>query len=40
MVDQAKVRRESMRWNMISTLNKNRPYTMHEVRLGEIVQAL
>ncbi len=40
MVDQAKIRRESMRWNMISALNKNRPYTMHEARLGEIVQAL
>ncbi|MBP9800645.1 MAG: hypothetical protein KBD39_11080 [Sterolibacterium sp.] len=40
MIDHGKQRRESMRWNMLSTLNKNRPYTLHEARLGEIVQAL
>ena len=40
MVDHAKIRRESMRWNMLSALNKNRPYTLHEARLGEIILAL
>ena len=30
MPDMAKIRREGMRWNLISTLNKFRPYTTAE----------
>ena len=30
MVDHSKVRRESMRWNLLNTLNKARPYTSNE----------
>lgn len=40
MVDQAKVRRESMRWNLISTLNKARPYTSHEQFLLDVMRAI
>lgn len=30
MVDHIKIRRESMRWNLISTLDKARPHTSNE----------
>lgn len=40
MVDMAKIRREGMRWNLISTLNKFRPYTTPEHRIGEVMQAI
>lgn len=30
MVDMLRVRRESMRWNLMVTLNKARPYTSNE----------
>ena len=37
MLDMEKNRRESMRWNMIRTLNWNRPYTMPESRILEVI---
>ncbi len=40
MVDQAKVRRESMRWNLLNTLNKARPYTSNEQFLLEVMRAI
>lgn len=40
MVDHAKVRRESMRWNLINTLNKARPYTSNEQFLLEVMRAI
>lgn len=40
MVDIVKIRRESMRWNLINTLNKMRPYQTHERQLLEIMQAI
>ena len=40
MVDQAKVRRESMRWNILNTLNKARPYTSNEQFLLEVMRAI
>lgn len=40
MADHAKIRRESMRWNLINTLNKFRPYTTAEQRLTEVMQAI
>lgn len=40
MPDLARIRRESMRWNLINTLNKFRPYTTHEARVVEVMQAI
>lgn len=40
MVDMSKIRREGMRWNLINTLNKFRPYTTPEQRLTEVMQAI
>lgn len=40
MLDQAKSRREAMRWNLISVLNKARPYTTHEQFLLEVIRAV
>ena len=38
--DLAKIRREGMRWNLISTLNKFRPYTTSEQRIAEVMLAI
>lgn len=40
MADLAKIRREGMRWNLINTLNKFRPYTTNEQRLTEVMVAI
>ena len=40
MADLEKVRRESMRWNLISTLNKARPYPSTEQFLLEIMRSI
>lgn len=40
MPDMAKIRRESMRWNLINTLNKFRPYTTPEQRVFEVMTAI
>lgn len=40
MVDHARVRRESMRWNLINTLDKARPHTTSEVFLLEVMRAI
>jgi hypothetical protein len=40
MTDIAKVRRESMRWNLIATLNKSRPYTTNEQFLLDVMRAI
>ncbi|WP_432719861.1 hypothetical protein R0381_003636 [Jeongeupia wiesaeckerbachi] len=40
MADITKVRRESMRWNLINTLNKARPYTSSEQFLLEVMHAI
>jgi len=40
MVDHAKVRRESMRWNLINTLDKARPHTSNEQFLLQVMQAI
>lgn len=40
MADLAKIRREGMRWNLINTLNKFRPYTTPEQRVTEVMQAI
>jgi len=40
MPDLAKIRREGMRWNLVNTLNKFRPYTTPEQRLTEVMQAI
>lgn len=40
MVDLAKVRRESMRWNLIQTLDKMRPHTSSEQYLLSIMHAI
>ena len=40
MVDHVKVRRESMRWNLLNTLNKARPYTSNEQFLLEVMRAI
>ncbi len=40
MSDMAKIRREGMRWNLINTLNKFRPYTTPEQRITEVMQAI
>ncbi|MDR2261566.1 MAG: hypothetical protein LBE06_11705 [Azoarcus sp.] len=40
MDDVEKVRRESMRWNILNVLNKNRPHLMSEVFLLDIIRAI
>ena len=40
MIDHAKVRRESMRWNLINTLDKARPHTSSELFLLQVMQAI
>jgi len=40
MIDHAKVRRESMRWNLINTLDKARPHTSNEQFLLQVMQAI
>ncbi|WP_374495369.1 hypothetical protein [Zoogloea sp.] len=39
-IDQAKVRREGMRWNILNTLDKARPYTTNEQFLGDVLRAI
>ena len=39
-VDQKKVRRESMRWNLINTLDKSRPHTSSEQFLLDVMRAI
>ncbi len=39
-VDQDKVRRESLRWNILCMLNKARPYTTNEVRIVDTMRVL
>jgi len=39
-VDIARARRESMRWNLINTLDKARPHTSSEQFLLEVMQAI
>ena len=39
-VDQQKVRREGMRWNILNTLDKARPYTTNESFLGDVLRAI
>lgn len=39
-VDIARTRRESMRWNLINTLDKARPHTSNEQFLLEVMQAI
>lgn len=40
MADQLKTRRESMRWDIISTLNKARPYSYDEQSLRGILRVI
>ncbi len=40
MVDHSKVRRESMRWNLINTLDKARPHTSSEQFLLDVMRAI
>jgi hypothetical protein len=40
MPDLERIRREGMRWNIISAMNKNRPYVTGEHFLLEIMQAI
>lgn len=40
MVDQKKIRREGMRWNLINTLDKARPHTSSETFLLEVMRAI
>jgi hypothetical protein len=40
MVDLAKIRREGMRWNLVNTLNKARPYSANESFLLEVMRAI
>lgn len=40
MVDTTKVRRESMRWELLRTLDKGRPHTSSDVFLLDIMQAI
>lgn len=39
-VDMDKVRRESIRWTILLTLNKGRPFPLHEERVLDVVQAI
>ena len=38
MADHAKIRRESMRWNLILTLNRARPHTTNERFLLDVMR--
>jgi hypothetical protein len=40
MTDLVKIRRESMRWNLINTLDKARPHTSNEQFLLEVMRAI
>ncbi len=40
MTDIQRARRESLRWNLINTLNKARPYTTHESFLHDVMQRI
>lgn len=40
MVDLAKVRRESMRWNLINAINKARPYVSSGEFLLDVMRAI
>ena len=40
MPDLVRLRRESMRWNIINTLNMMRPYQTHERQMLEIMQSI
>ena len=40
MVDQAKIRRESMRWNILLTLNNARPIGAYEELVLSTIQAI
>lgn len=40
MVDTVKVRRESMRWELLRTLDKSRPHTSSDVFLLGVMQAI
>lgn len=40
MSDMARIRREALRWNILKTLDWNRPYTLPEQRLAEVVLTL
>ena len=40
MVDNAKVRRETMRWELLRTLDKSRPHTASDAFLLGIMQAI
>lgn len=40
MSDMAKVRREGIRWNIINTLNKARPYPTNESFLLDVMRAI
>ncbi|WP_038907903.1 hypothetical protein [Dickeya oryzae] len=40
MVDVLRIRRESMRWNLLLTLNKARPYTSNENFLLDVMRAI
>lgn len=35
-----KIRREGMRWHIINTLNKARPYTTHELFLLDVMRSI
>jgi len=40
MPDLGKVQREGIRWNLINTLDKNRPYTTSEQFLLEVMRSI
>ncbi|MFE8103578.1 hypothetical protein RBA71_19125 [Brenneria goodwinii] len=40
MTDGLRARRESMRWNVLVTLNKARPYTSNEILLLDMMRAI
>lgn len=40
MIDHAKVRRESMRWNLLNTLNKMRPHTTGDLYVLDVMRAI
>lgn len=40
MPDLARIRREGMRWNLINTLNKARPYTVAETFMVDVMRSI
>lgn len=40
MIDHVKIRRESIRWNLINTLDKARPHTSSEQFLLDVMRAI